>query len=156
METVLSREFGELFDRLSGQIDLQGCTTAALLEAKLIEVRDMHKTQYNIAKESVHARVRAKAAVYARKAEQLDTLIENNFAGRTIYEAGKNPRGMIAMTLKYGKQEARRRILARQRAELRYTLAQRGIGRGLGVQRRIQKIPEYRRIPTYRRRRQWF
>jgi hypothetical protein len=85
-----------------------------------------------------------------QRTEWLDTLIEHDFAGRTIFEASRNPRGIIALTLIYGRQEAERRILAQRKAALRSR------GAFVIVPRRISRIPEYRRIPTHRRQRERF
>jgi hypothetical protein len=152
MDSVTRYEFHKIFDRVSENIDLKGRTSALAIELKLKDVRDRSKAKFKIYKAS------AKRVEAGRRAEWLDTLIEHDFAGRTIFEAIRNPRGMIALTLKHGRQEARQRILAQRRAELRargfYAVVPR-VARLPKIQE-VPRRPEFRRIPTHRRQfRRW-
>ena len=146
VDSISRPEFHAIFDRVSKNIDLKRCTTAQAIEEELKDVRDKSKAKHKIAKASEIARTREKAVVFGKRAEWLDTLIEHDFAGRTIFEAYREPKGIIALTLIHGRQMARQRILAQKRAALRWVLAQRGPGVP-GIPRR----PEFRRIPTHRR-----
>lgn len=147
MDNVSRYEFHAIFDRVSATIDLKGCTTALAIELALREVRDKSK-----AKLKIH-RAKVMGAEFGRKAEWLDTLIEKDFAGRTIFEARRNPQGPIAVTLIYGRKEARQRTEAQRRAALRAILALRAVPR---IPRVAKRIPELRRVPTHRRqRRMW-
>ena len=139
MDSVQRYEFHEIFDRFSRNVDLEGCMSALAIEQKMIEVRDRSKAK------SKASATRTGRAKFGGRAEWLDTLIEHDFAGRAIFEAARNPRGIIAMTLKYGRQEAQRRILAQRKAALRSR------GAFIVVPSRVSRIPEYRRIPTHRR-----
>jgi hypothetical protein len=141
MESIPRYEFHKIFDRVSQNIDLQHCTSALAIELALREARDKSKVL------SKRNRVKASRVEFGRQAEWLDTLIEHDFAGRAIFEATRNPRGSIALTLMYGRQEARR-IQAQRRAQLRSRLAHPSAPR-------IPKRPEFRRKATFRRRR-WF
>ena len=139
MDSVSRPEFHEIFERVSANIDLKQCTNALAIEQKLKEVRDRSKVKFKTSK------TRTRRIKLGRRTEWLDTLIEADFAGRVIFEASRNPRGKIALTLIYGRQEAQRRILAQRKAALRSR------GAFIIVPRRVSRIPEYRRIPTHRR-----
>lgn len=140
MDSLQRYEFHAIFDRVTDTVDLEGCLSALGIENRLKAVRDWSKTKSKISK------TKAGRLRFGGRAEWLDNLIEHDFAGRAIFEAGRDPHGIIRMTLKYGRQEARIRILAQKRAELRSR------GAYAIVPRRVSRIPEYRRIATHRRR----
>jgi hypothetical protein len=142
MDTIQRYEFHAIFDRVSTNIDLKGCTSALAIEIALAEARDKSKVKFKT------YRMKAKKVRFGRKAEWLDTLVEHDFAGRAIFEAHRNQRGLIALTLIHGRQKAQR-ILAQRRAEYRSRLA---YPMGPRAPRKIPKRPELRRIPTRRRR----
>ena len=144
MDSISRPEFAAIFDRISRNIDLKGCTSPLAIELELTEVRDRCKAK------SKASTTKTERRKFGSRAEWLDTLIENDFAARAVFEALRNPHGIIAMTLIYGRQEARRRILAQKKAALRSR------GAFVTVPRRISRIPEYRRIPTHRRQRERF
>ena len=149
LDSIPRYEFHEIFDRVSANIDLEGCTSALAIEEKMEEVRGKCKAKSKI------NRTKTGRARYGRRASWLDNLIENDFAGRTIFEARSNPRGLIALTLTYGRQEAQQRILAQRKAAIRSRLAYGVIprvARTVGVSG-VPRRPEFSRIPTYRRRR---
>jgi hypothetical protein len=150
VDSISRPEFHAIFDRVSKNIDLKLCTTAQAIEEELKDARDRSKVKYKTARASDYARTREKAVVFGRRAEWLDTLIEHDFSGRAIFEAHREPKGIVALTLIHGRQMARQRILAQKRAALRWVLSQRAPGVP-----RFPRRPEFRRIPTYRRRR-WF
>lgn len=100
MDSISRYEYHEIFDRVSLDIDLKYCTNALAIEQALIEVRSRCKAKSKI------SRTKTGRARYGRRAEWLDTLIETDFAGRAIFEAHRKPHGIIATTLKYGRQEA--------------------------------------------------
>jgi len=146
MDSISRPEFGYIFDRVSKNIDLKLCLTAQVIEEELKDARDRSRVKYKTARASDYARTREKAAEFGREAEWLDTLIEHDFAGRAVFEAHREPKGIIALTLIHGRQMARQRILAQKRAALRWVLSQRGPGA-----LRFPRRPEFRRIPTHRR-----
>jgi len=147
MDSVPRYEFHLIFDRVSMNIDLKGCTSALAIERALKEVRDRSKAKFKIVRD------RARRVKYGRRAEWLDTLIENDFAGKAIFEAHRNPHGIIAMTLTYGRQEAQQRILAQRRAQLRARITYGTAPRvpAVPTTRRVPKKWWQRRIPTHRR-----
>lgn len=111
--TMPSYKFGELFDRMSVFIDFKGCTTATMIERKM---------KYEINKARAMSKTSAIAwrrKTLGLKAERLDTLIEHGFPERTIIEAIRDPRGLISQTLRHGRIEARRIVLAQRRAAAR-------------------------------------
>jgi len=140
MDSIQRYEFHKIFDRVTETVDLADCHGALAIENKLKDVRDKSRIKSKLSK------TRAGRIKYGGQAEWLDTLIERDFAGRAVLEANINPHGFIALTLRYGKKIARERILAQKRAELRAR------GAYATVPRRVSRVPEYRRIPTYRRR----
>jgi hypothetical protein len=149
MDSISRPEFAQIFDRVYSHIKLKGRPSALAIELELIEVRDRCKAK------SKTSPTRTERAKYGRRAEWLDTLIEHDFAGRVMFEAHRNPHGLIALTLKYGRQEALQRIKAQRKAAIRSRLAYGTIPRAartLGVPG-IPKRPEFSRIPTHRRRR---
>jgi len=113
MDSISRPEFAAIFDRVSTTVDLRGATSAARIGNYLKIVRQYSKDK---AKESKWSWERKR---HGYAAEEYDKLIEHDFAGRTIYEANRNPRGIIALTLKYGKREAEARMKAQARAKVR-------------------------------------
>lgn len=142
MDSVPRYEFHAIFDRVSSNIDLEGCTSALAIELALKEVRDQSKAKAKI------NRTAARRMEFGKRAEWLDTLLEHDFAGRAIFEARRNPQGSIALTLIYGRQQARQRIEAQKKAALRSRLTYRHFPQ-VPIPK---KIPELRRKPTFRRR----
>lgn len=140
MDSISRYEFHEIFDRVSMYIDLTGCISALAIEQALVEARGRSKAKSKISRTDT-ARAR-----HGRRAELLDNLIENDFAGRAVYEARANPTGSIALTLRYGRQEARR-IIAQRRTAQRKRLAYPTIPR---KSLKVPKKPWFRRIPTHR------
>jgi hypothetical protein len=114
MDRISSFEFFRIFDRVSDTVDLSGKFTVAEIERELAKVRDYCARKYQEA-ESTRERARFKTDMVS-----FNNLILYGFADRTIREALKNPNGIIAMTLRFGKAWARRRILAQRRTQTRY------------------------------------
>lgn len=92
---------------------MRGATTAISIDNRLKVTRHYAKTR---AKTSRRRYVRK---FYGFKAEELDKLVEHNFADRAIYQANIRPKGIIHQTLLYGREEARKRILAQRRSYVR-------------------------------------
>lgn len=147
MDSISRYEYHEIFDRVSLDIDLKYCTNALAIEQALIEVRSRCKAKSKI------SRTKTGRARYGRRAEWLDTLIETDFAGRAIFEAHRKPHGIIATTLKYGRQEAQRRIMAQRTAQLRARMTYGTAPRvpTVPTPRRVPRKPWYRRIHTHRK-----
>lgn len=113
MDSLSRPEFHGIFDRVSMDVELEGATTAISIENRLKVERHYAKTRAKTAKRRYARRF------YKFKAEELDRLLEHDFAGRAIYTANIDPKGIVAQTLLYGRGEARRRILAQKRAAIR-------------------------------------
>jgi hypothetical protein len=135
-----------MFHRLSMDVDLTGLTSALAIELALKEARSISKAKYKICRtEAVRER-------HGKRAEFLDVLIEHDFGSRAIFESRVNPTGSIALTLKYGRQEADR-IIAQRRAEMRMRIPCQTVPRAPTVpaRRMVLKKPWFRRIPTHRK-----
>jgi hypothetical protein len=113
MDRITSYEFHCIFNRTSNTVDLKGKLSVDAIEEELAKAREACRNRYDKA-ESSRERRRLKSSVV-----QLGNLIEYGFARRAIYEGVRDPSGLIAMTLRYGKIEAKRRILAQRRAQIR-------------------------------------
>jgi hypothetical protein len=113
MDSVPSYEFAGIFDRTSGDVNLKGCFTAEAIAEKLNDAKN--KCEHMRAK-AVVPKHRAKLK---RKAIQYQNLIEYGFPERVIKEARSKPNGIFAMTLKFGKTDAKARILARKNTQIR-------------------------------------
>ena len=113
MDSVSRFEFGKIFDRVSHEVELESATTALAINNRMkVEIhRDKNKAK--------QAKVRIVREYNAYSAEQLDKLQAHDFAGRAIWEANKEPKGIIAQTLLYGRTEARKRVLSQKRAQVR-------------------------------------
>jgi hypothetical protein len=136
LDSIPSYVFHQIFDRASHDVDLQGCRTAIQIENRLRTARHHAK---KLAKTARNANRRKR---WWYQAEQLDKLIEHNFAGRAIHETHRNPRGLVALTLLYGRKTARERIEAQKRAR----------GRPRFDFKRAKEIPALRRKRVFRRR----
>jgi len=112
-EHMPSPEVEAVFTRVSSKIDVEGATDAAELESRLQFYVDINKTRAKIAKRKT-TRIRDNY-----RAEQVDKLIEHGFPDRVINEAIKAPKGIIAQTLLYGKEEAKRRVLEYRKQRIR-------------------------------------
>jgi hypothetical protein len=116
MDSIPIVEFHKIFRRVASCIDLKGKVTQKAIEKELIKARD------KCLKHRRTAQTQAERAKFKRAAMGYDRLLEYGFAARAIYEAIRDPRGIIAMTLTYGYPEAKKRILAQKRAEIRSKL----------------------------------
>jgi hypothetical protein len=106
-------EFLAIFVRLSSIIDLRGKFTEAQIENELYKAR---KRSLKMAKKANTYQQRAK---WKRIAGGYRQIIDYGFARRAIREANRDPNGRIGMTLRFGHQEAKKRMLAQKRAKIR-------------------------------------
>ena len=113
MDSISSPEFAEIFDRTTDNVNLCGKTSSEAIAEKLNNIKNKCLEMRRIAKTS-KARGKLK-----RTALQYQNLIDYDFPERTIREARAKPNGIVAMTLQYGKAEARARILARKKTQIR-------------------------------------
>jgi hypothetical protein len=114
MDNVSSYEFGKIFDRTTDYIDLEGKGTVSAIERALWRAREYCRRRYQRA-ETEAQRARFKAAKMA-----YDNLLQHGFARRAMREALREPEGFVALTLRFGKAEARRRLLAQSRTKARF------------------------------------
>jgi hypothetical protein len=114
MDSISSYEFHKIFDRVSGNINLQGKLSANDIDKELVKAREQCKKRY-FGAETPQERTRYKAAVVG-----YSNLLHHRFSNRVVDEALADPRGLIATTLIYGKIEARRRLEAQRRSRMRF------------------------------------
>lgn len=101
MDFLSDKEFHEIFDRVSAKVDLRGANSP----------------------EEVNRRLKQKIKEYPPRLSSgwisfLKRLMFAGFGRRTIDQAIANPRGKVALTLKYGKEKAKDILLARARRRL--------------------------------------
>jgi hypothetical protein len=113
MDSVPRYEFYGIFGRLPKTFNIKSKCTEEEIEDELIKTRDKCLRK---AKKAETSKDRAK---FKRAAIHYNNLIEHGFAARVLYEARINPKGLIGMSLKYGIPEAKERILAQKRAQIR-------------------------------------
>ena len=113
MDSLSRPEFSGIFNRVSMDIELKGATSSVGIENRLKIARHYSKTRAKVAKKAFMRKS------YGFKAEELDKLIEHDFAGRAIYEANRDLKGKIAETLMYGREEALKRAKVRAKARIR-------------------------------------
>ena len=116
MDSISSFELATIFGRLPDSIDLKGKFSAEEIEKELIKfVKKCKKLRRKV--ETISERKKIKRTII-----NIRRLLEYGFSERVIDEANANPKGIFAMTLKFGKKEAKRRILAQKRAHIRARL----------------------------------
>jgi hypothetical protein len=114
MDSIASYEFHKIFNRVSSRINLQGKTSANAIDQSLVTARDNCKRNYRETTNPI-LRVRLKNAVVG-----YNNLLFYRFSNRAMKEAIENPSGIIALTLRFGKIEAKRRILAQRNTQTRF------------------------------------
>jgi len=119
MDAISSFEFHKIFVRVCGFIDFKGKFTVEQIEE---ELRKARKKCERLRRDAESTQERAK---FKQAAIGYGNLLQYDFAGRAIYEANANPKGIVAMTLQHGYKEAKRRILAQKRAHIRSRLRRR-------------------------------
>lgn len=112
MDFLSDKEFHKIFNRISKIVDLKGAGTPQEINERLNQ--KVEKDRYLSGKNEL-------ALFHARgRIPELKKLIFAGFARRTIDEAVANPRGKIALTLKYGRERAKDMLLKRARGRLRW------------------------------------
>lgn len=147
MDSVSSPEFARIFDRVRAVVDLQGAMTALEIEnrmkiaiylarrrraesPKMVEKlrkqlrRELGRRASKLERQAMALKLTINRALRDQRmyiAEQLNKLIEHDFAGRAIWEANRHPRGIVAQTLVYGSEMADYRFLTAQaRSQARF------------------------------------
>ena len=113
MDRIQNYEFHEIFGRVSSRINLQGKISANAIDKSLVNARENCKRHYH-ATINPFLRARYKNAIMG-----YNNLLYYRFSNRTMKEAIENPSGIVALTLRFGKIEAKRRILAQKRTQTR-------------------------------------
>jgi hypothetical protein len=119
MDSLSSPEFHKIFNRVTEYIDLKGKFMVEEIEEELRKAREKC---LKLRRKAETSQDRAK---FKRSAIGYGNLLEYGFSSRVVYEANVNPKGIVAMTLKYGKKVAKRRILAQKRAQIRFNVKRR-------------------------------
>jgi len=106
MDFLPDKEFHPIFDRVSRKVDLGGAGTPEEINKRLKKkIKEIKKK-------------RLKPAKARRLISELKNLIFAGFGRRAIDEAVANPRGEVALTLRYGREKAKDILLARSRKRI--------------------------------------
>lgn len=134
MDSISWPDFVKIFSRTSHSVDLKGATAAWLINERLEECRDYHFQQaYKFREQGRHGL----AKYHIEISSNLDTLIEHDFPVRTIREANRDVRGLIAQSLIYGPDEAELRVRAYRKAHIVDYAARKRELRSIRYRRRI-------------------
>jgi hypothetical protein len=112
---TVDREFIPAFDRLSEEIDFEGCRTPDDIHDRI-----KHKQKANDFRASngiLRTHISKKTA--HNQNAQLQKLIDNDFGSYVIAHARRHPDGIVKLTLYYGKDRAIDILLARARKRMR-------------------------------------
>ena len=115
MDFLPDREFNEIFDRVSRKVNLKGAGSSAEINRRLKLKIDGYKylqkkkalLVFEISKKEAELGIR-----------DLKKLMFRGFGRRTIDEAIARPRGKVALTLRYGRENARDILLERSRKRI--------------------------------------
>jgi hypothetical protein len=109
LDSLTRTEFNALFERICLYINIQGCFDPEAIDERMKKAR---QNNYHRLKEarSKALRRRLKKAIQNNR-----TLEERGFSHRVIEEAQINPRGKVALTLRYGLKRAKEILLRRRR-----------------------------------------
>jgi len=106
MDFMADAEFHPVFNRTSKRVNLQGCSTPEEINTRLKQkIYDIKQT-YNVGPFG--------PIIAQRRVAPLRNLITGGFAIRCIDEATSQPKGIVALTLKYGREKALRIINRRK------------------------------------------
>ena len=109
VDSLTDKEFNELFDRVSRRVDLTGCRTPGDVNKRLIQ---KSKERRYIPERNLLALLHA-----SNRSSFFRQLIPS-FGKRTIDEAYARPKGIIALTLRHGREKAKDILLNRARRRL--------------------------------------
>ena len=112
MDFLPDREFHPIFDRVSRKVNLKGCGTPAEINRRLKLKIDGYKYLQKKKALQVFGISKKEARLGIR---DLKKLIFAGFGRRTIDEAIARPRGKVALTLIYGRENAKEILLERAR-----------------------------------------
>ena len=128
MDTIVDRDFANIFDRVTEYIDVRGCETPEDIEYQMIRsIKYMRKfakkAKKNSTKRKWYGRIKLLGILgrdgVPATSKKLKGKIRMGFARRAIQYAEARPRSRVALTLQYGKEKAqkilRKRLLKRLR-----------------------------------------
>jgi hypothetical protein len=122
MDFLPDKEFHPIFDRVSRKVNLKGAGSSAEINRRLKLKIDGYK--YLQKKKALHvfeiSKKEAKLGI-----RDLKKLIFRGFGRRTIDEAIARPRGKVALTLIYGRENAKDILLERSRKRIGSTRVRR-------------------------------
>lgn len=107
IDFIPDKEFHPIFDRISEIVDLKGAFSVVEINERLEE------TAKDIKRSPFLRRSRANLV-----GKNLIKLKDAGFGSRVIKEASENPRGKIALTLKHGREKAKKILLERSRRRI--------------------------------------
>jgi len=110
MDFLPDKEFHPIFDRVSRKVDLKGAGTPAEINERLTRKIKEYKRQLK--------KKRLKPSRVKRLISGLRGLIFSGFGRRAIDEAIANPRGEVALTLRYGREKAKEILVERARKRI--------------------------------------
>jgi len=129
MDTLVDRDFAKIFDRVTEYIDVRDCETPEDVERKMLSaIKMMRKIAKKAKKDSTkkkwYGRIKLLGILgrdgVPATSKKLKGKIRMGFARRTIQYVEAHPRSIVALTLQYGKETARKilrkRLLKRRRA----------------------------------------
>jgi len=131
MDTIVDRDFANIFDRVTEYIDVRGCETPEDIEYQMIRsIKYMRKfakkAKKNSTKRKWYGRIKLLGILgrdgVPATSKKLKGKIRMGFARRAIQYAEIHPRSRLALTLTYGKKTAKK-ILRRRSLKKRRTMA---------------------------------
>jgi hypothetical protein len=99
------------FDGVSDVIDFRGKNTAEKIEAEFCKAKRKYEGYSKIAEKTQEKeQLKQVAANY-------DGLLKNDFASKMMVQAKEKPDGLIALTIRFGKKQAQKRIFSQMMDE---------------------------------------
>lgn len=112
MDKLPDYEFIEIFDRVSQVVHFGRSRSPQDVKKRIKRILNLQKKAYQTAKKRSTVRKFRSDYIHLR------TLYRHGFHYRIWEEAVKNPGGIVDLTLKYGRDKARKKKLERERRHL--------------------------------------
>lgn len=107
MDFTPDKEFHLIFNRVSEIVDLTGAFSVVEINERLeATIKDVRRSRFL-------RKPRAKMI-----AKELEKLKDARFGNRIIKEASENPRGIVNLTLRYGRDKAKQILLERAKRRI--------------------------------------
>jgi len=118
LDTVPDREFIAIFERTSTDISLKGCNTSDDVERRIRHrIKEIREAMRHAERDRTKRRLKIGMKRWKNLLQRKRGSVMN-FPDRVIYEASMHPKGIIALTLIYGKAKAVRIRLRRIREKV--------------------------------------